>query len=177
MATTATSTTTTATCSRNAFKITSEFSVNYNDTWGGFFRATYFYDFENADRDDLTELAKEKVGDRFSFLDAFVFHNFDIGGKTGSVRLGQQVVSWGESTFIQGGINVINPIDVSKLRVAGAELKEAFLPVNMIWGSVQLHRGPVDGSALHARVRADRAGSRGHLLLDQRLRDARRRPT
>ena len=42
----------------NAFKITSEFSVNYNDTWGGFCRATYFYDFENADRDDLTELAK-----------------------------------------------------------------------------------------------------------------------
>ena len=119
----------------NAFKITSEFSVNYNDTWGGFFRATYFYDFENADRDDLTELAKEKVGDRFTFLDAFVFHNFDIGGKTGSVRLGQQVVSWGESTFIQGGINTINPIDVAKLRTAGAELKEAFLPVNMIWGS------------------------------------------
>ena len=48
------------------------------------------------------------------------------------------MVSWGESTFIQGGANVINPIDVSKLRVAGAELKEAFLPVNMIWGSFNL---------------------------------------
>jgi len=42
------------------------------------------------------------------------------------------VVSWGESTFIQGGMNVINPVDVSKLRVAGAELKEAFNGVNMI---------------------------------------------
>src|SRR5262249_55931414 len=31
--------------------------------------------------------------------------------------------------------NVVNPVDVSKLHVAGAELKEALLPVNMLWGS------------------------------------------
>src|SRR5690606_12764902 len=46
--------------------------------------------------------------------------------------------SWGENTFIQNGINVINPVDVSRLRTAGAELKEAFLPVNMVFGSVNL---------------------------------------
>jgi Protein of unknown function (DUF1302) len=119
----------------NAFKVTSEASVNYGDDWGGFIRATYFYDFENTDRDDLSDLAKDKVGDRLTLLDAFVFHNFSIGDRDGTVRLGRQVLSWGESTFIQGGINVINPIDVSKLRVAGSELKEAFLPVDMIYGS------------------------------------------
>ncbi len=119
----------------NAFKITSEFSLNYEDTWGAFARASYFYDFENADKDELTELAKEKVGDRFTMLDAFVFYNFELGAGDGTARLGRQVVSWGESTFIQNGINIINPIDVSKLRVAGAELKEAFLPVDMIFGS------------------------------------------
>ena len=47
------------------------------------------------------------------------------------------MVSWGESTFIQNGINVVNPVDVSRLRVAGAELKEAFLPTNMIWASTK----------------------------------------
>ncbi len=51
------------------------------------------------------------------------------------MRFGKQVLSWGESTFIQGGINVFNPVDVSQLHVAGAELKEALLPVNMLWGS------------------------------------------
>ncbi len=122
----------------NAVKVTSELSLNWGDNWGAFMRASYFYDFENADRDDLTELAKEKVGEDFKFLDAFVFHNFNVLGRDGSFRLGQQVVSWGESTFIQQGINVINPVDVSKLRVAGSELKEAFLPVNMIWGSWNL---------------------------------------
>ena len=38
----------------NAFKITSEMSLNYGDDWGGFIRASYFYDFENTDRDELT---------------------------------------------------------------------------------------------------------------------------
>ncbi len=116
----------------NAFKITSEFSLNYGENTGAFVRASYFYDFENERRDELTRLAKEKVGKKMNFLDAFIFHNFDVGGHDASVRFGRQVVSWGESTFIQNGINVINPVDVSKLRVAGSELKEAFLPVNMV---------------------------------------------
>ena len=119
----------------NAFKMTSEFSLNYKENWGAFARASYFYDWENADRSSLTEVAKEKVGTRLTLLDAFVFHSMDISGHEASIRLGRQAVSWGESTFIQNGINIVNPIDVSKLRVAGAELKEAFLPVDMIQGS------------------------------------------
>jgi hypothetical protein len=106
----------------NAFKITSELSLKW-ENWGAFTRATYFYDFENANRDDLTQVAKEKVGKDFRLLDAFVYRDFTVGGHKGSFRVGRQAVSWGESTFIQNGINVINPIDVSKLRVAGAELK------------------------------------------------------
>lgn len=118
----------------NAFKITSELSLKWND-WGAFTRATYFYDFDNTDRTDLTAAAQEKVGKDFRLLDAFVYKDFKVGDHAGSVRLGRQVVSWGESTFIQNGINVINPVDVSKLRVAGSELKEAFQPLDMIWGS------------------------------------------
>lgn len=122
----------------NAFKITSEFSLNYQDS-GAFARATYFYDFENADRDDLSRDAKDLIGKRFRMLDAFVFHNFSYGeAGTGSVRLGRQVVSWGESTFITNGINVINPFDLSALRVAGAELKEAYLPIDALWASFSL---------------------------------------
>ncbi|KFN51387.1 DUF1302 domain-containing protein [Arenimonas composti] len=123
----------------NAVKITSEFSLNWRD-WGLFTRATFFHDFENHDRDDLTEVAQDRIGQRFRMLDAFVFKDFGGGesGISGTVRLGRQAVSWGESTFIQNGINVINPVDLSALRVAGAELKEAFLPIDMIWGSVQI---------------------------------------
>lgn len=122
----------------NAVKATSELHVNYGENLGAFFRASYFYDFANATNDKLTSLAKNQVGHRFRMLDSFVFDNFTLHDQQGTVRFGRQVLSWGESTFIQGGINVINPVDVSQLHVAGAELKEALLPVNMLWGSYNL---------------------------------------
>ena len=124
----------------SAVKITSEVSLNWR-TWGAFVRATYFHDFENEGRDDLTEIAQDRIGQRFRMLDAFVFKDFELGEEGalgGTVRVGRQVVSWGEGTFIQNGINVINPVDLSALRVAGAELKEAFLPIDMAWGSINL---------------------------------------
>ena len=123
----------------NAFKVTSELELTYRD-WGFFTRASYFYDFENSDRDDFTQVAKEKVASDFRLYDAFIWKNYAIGANdevSGTIRFGKQVVSWGESTFIQNGINVVNPVDVSRLRVAGAELKEAFLPTNMLFASTK----------------------------------------
>ncbi len=69
-------------------------------------------------------------------LDAYVWWNFDIGNMPAQIRVGDQVLSWGESTFIQNGINIINPFDVSKLRVPGAELKEGLVPVGMVSASI-----------------------------------------
>ena len=117
-----------------AFKVTSEMNLKYKN-FGAFMRASYFYDMENVNRAELSAAAREKVGKDFRLLDAFLYGSFDLGGHKLNARVGRQVISWGESTFIQGGINVINPIDVSKLRVAGAELKEAFLPVDALWAS------------------------------------------
>ncbi|CAM9552928.1 unnamed protein product, partial [Phaeothamnion confervicola] len=45
------------------------------------------------------------------------------------LRGGNQVISWGESTFIQNGINVINPVDISAARKPGSEVKEFFTPI------------------------------------------------
>ena len=128
----------------NAFKITSELELNYGN-WGVFARASYFYDFTNTQdkyKDYMTDIAQERVGTAFDMYDYFIFNNYSIGANDeiiGSMRLGNQVVSWGESTFLQNGINVINPVDVSRLRVAGAELKEALLPTGMFWGSMQFN--------------------------------------
>ncbi len=121
----------------NALKITSEFGFSYN-SFGGFFRATSFYDFTNDSKEGLSDTAKEFVGHRTRLLDAYLYKDFEVGSHAGTVRLGRQVVSWGESTFIQQGINIINPVDVSKLRVAGAELKEVFLPIDMVFGSIDI---------------------------------------
>src|SRR3954454_3892266 len=78
----------------NAVKATSEFHLDYGDHMGAFVRASYFYDFENANNDKLTHLAREQVGKRFRILDAFVFDNFNINNQQASVRFGKQVLSW-----------------------------------------------------------------------------------
>lgn len=122
-----------------AGRVTHELKLNYGNL-GAFVRGTYFYDVINAKKSssagartgrfDLSSDAVERVGRDIDLLDAFVYGNFEVGdGSSLDIRLGKQVLSWGESTFIQNGINTINPVDVSALRVPGSELKEAFLPV------------------------------------------------
>ena len=120
-------------------KITSDLELTYAN-FGLFVRGSAFYDFENEDSDrertDLSSDAKDLVGSDAELLDAYVWGNFDIGDMPAQIRVGDQVLSWGESTFIQNGINIINPFDVSKLRVPGAELKEGLVPVGMVSASI-----------------------------------------
>jgi len=71
-------------------------------------------------------------------LDAFVYGAFEINDMPLDVRLGKQVLSWGESTFIRGGINSVNGIDVNAFTRAGAELKEGLLPTNMLFANLGL---------------------------------------
>lgn len=125
------------------FKGIHDLELKYGDT-GVFVRGKYWYDFELKDEHrefkDISD-SNRKEGAKSSgaeLLDAFVYHNYSIGDQPGSVRLGKQVVSWGESTFIGGGINSINPIDVSAFRRPGAEIKEGLIPVNMFYISQSL---------------------------------------
>ncbi len=112
--------------------------------FGVFLRGSGFRDFELENdccqRTMLTDEALDWAGTRTELLDAFAWFRFDVGDGMGEIRVGQQVLNWGESTFIQGGLSVINPVDVSALRVPGSELREAYRPVGMVWGSVDLSR-------------------------------------
>lgn len=125
----------------NALKLTTEIEMRYKNV-GAFVRFRGFYDYENEDRDrertPLSPDALKRVGHRADILDAFFWTKFDIGKRPVELRFGEQVLSWGESTFIQGGINVINPVDVSALRVPGAELRDALLPEGMVSASIGL---------------------------------------
>ncbi len=71
-------------------------------------------------------------------MDAYVWGEFDVAGRPAQAILGRHVLNWGQSTFIQGGQNAANPIDVQALRRPGAELRDALLPVNMLSGSIAL---------------------------------------
>lgn len=125
------------------FKGIHDLELKYGDT-GVFVRGKYWYDFELKDESRLFKDISDnnrKEGAKSSggqILDAFIYHNYSIADEPGSVRFGKQVVSWGESTFIGGGINSINPIDVSAFRRPGAEIKEGLIPVNMFYVSQNL---------------------------------------
>jgi hypothetical protein len=69
-------------------------------------------------------------------LDAYVYGSLPVGNSDLQLRLGRQVINWGESVFIQG-INQVSPIDVASARRPGTEIKELLLPVWMAymnWG-------------------------------------------
>lgn len=146
----------------NALKLSTELELT-KGSYGAFFRVNALYDdvIVNNRVDDrpitnhapgntdprsdtatgkvpFTDDAKDLAGSRVELFDAYLFGEFSAGDRFGNWKIGNQVVSWGESTFIQNSINAINPIDVSKIRVPGAELKEALIPVPIVTGGLEL---------------------------------------
>jgi hypothetical protein len=121
----------------SAYKAVAELSLDRGENFGIFVRGSLLYDDlvedGETDRTPISEPAKDLAGSYLRLLDAFVYGRWDVGGHLLDIRAGRQVVNWGESTFIQGGINgAINHFDVAALRVPGAELREAYLPQEML---------------------------------------------
>ena len=119
------------------FKGLTDFSLD-GQGQGAFIRFKYWYDhayetrqgrFKDFDDSGWDDLSKFKG---FEMLDAYVWKDFQIAEHPLSVKVGNQVLSWGESLLIQNGINVINPLDVSAFNRPGVEIKEGQLPVEMV---------------------------------------------
>lgn len=137
----------------SVFKGVHDLSID-GGSHGAFVRFNYWYDYVVSEEnmahghagnnyfpdtklnDDIFDDYSQGKG--IELLDAFVYANFDLGNMPTSVRLGRQVLSWGESSFIFNGINDINPLDVNAARRPGAEIKEALLPVGMFSTSIGL---------------------------------------
>lgn len=125
---------------------THDLELSFGQYYGAFFRGTYYYDQANESDLGVTAPGVGPIVDRswaskraisdISARDAFVYGDlraFDIPVR---LRFGEQVISWGESTFIGGSLNDINTTDVSQLRTPGAELKNALLPnmaAHFVW--------------------------------------------
>ncbi|MBK8890778.1 MAG: DUF1302 family protein [Dechloromonas sp.] len=89
-------------------------------------------------------------------MDAYVFGTFDLGERPMQVKIGNQVVNWGESVFLQG-INVTSPVDLPALRRgAGTEIKEFLIPVGMVFANLGLPGGALTRRLLAVRLAAHR---------------------
>src|SRR5690606_22269859 len=125
------------------FKGVHDLELRYRDS-GAFVRGKYWYDFELKDESrlhkDISDSNRKEAAQSSGaeILDAFLYHNYYVGDLPGTVRIGRQVVSWGESTFIGNSINSINPLDAAAFRRPGAEIKEGLIPVNMLYVSQSL---------------------------------------
>lgn len=118
-------------------KATHDLELKYHN-FGAFVRGSYFYDPTIRSKGSLNSEARDQLGSDAEILDAYVRGTFKVGDRNLNLRLGKQVVSWGESTFIQNGINILNPVNVSRLRAPGSELKEGLIPTMMAYATQEL---------------------------------------
>ena len=124
-------------------KLTSEFEASMG-AFTGFARVNVFHDLAVMDEGsferggELTNRGEDNAGQNIELLDAYVSYDGDLGPFPITIRAGKQVINWGEATFIPGGNSSFNPIDVAALRRPGAEIKEALLPVEALYGSIAL---------------------------------------
>lgn len=119
------------------FKGLTDFSLD-GQGQGAFLRLKYWYDhayetrdgrfkdFDDSGWDDLARFQGLEA------LDAYLWKDLQVAGHPLGIKLGKQVLSWGEALLIQNGINVINPLDITAFNRPGVEIKEGQLPVEML---------------------------------------------
>ncbi len=148
---------------KNQFSSVIDTDLRYKKM-GLFFRPRAYYDFAyedgNAndspetnnngplyggaleDNNDFPGKTKDQHRDKVEVLDAFAYGTFDLGGRDLVLRIGRQVVSWGESLFILNSISSAqSPVDATQLNAPGVELRDIFLPTGQAYAQADLWKG------------------------------------
>lgn len=135
-------------------KATAEFSADWRN-YGVVANANYTYDYEIMNKgtgrengvfngalaglpldtgmgDEWSEDAKEASGSVFELMEAYAYGTyFD---DTLDLRLGRQVINWGEGLFFLDGVAQQVPLNFNKLVLPGSELKEAYVGLGALYG-------------------------------------------
>ncbi|WP_432261742.1 DUF1302 domain-containing protein [Cupriavidus sp. TMH.W2] len=106
-------------------------------------RGTGMYDFmaKNTERTPLASDAKAQVVYDAQLLDLWGEKDFTIADRNAHIRVGNQVINWGESMYAMGGINATNSLDIQKLLIPGSQLKQALRPAPMVSFAADLSHG------------------------------------
>ena len=83
---------------------------------------------------------ESSMGDRTQLLEAYISGSFEpLHDHHLNLAVGKQYLRWGESTFMLfNNLNQINPLSAPLYRFPGSEVKDAFLPTNLITASFDL---------------------------------------
>ena len=126
-------------------KLTTDISLNVADV-NFFVRPIWYFDanytsFEETHPDttfyprhtQLPRDVEDRVGSDLEILDYHVSTTFDVLDRTISVKVGNQVLNWGESSLLLfNSLNTVNALDATKIRFPGSDLKEFFQPQGMV---------------------------------------------
>lgn len=137
-----------------AGKLLSELSLRKGG-WNVFVRTLGFYDEVNVDFDEFhpddtfqdhrtsrPDVAEDAMGKDFRILDAYLDGGFQVpwlGDRYLRLRVGDQVINWGESAFLLlNSINTLNPPDAPLLRLPGFQIAELLQPLGMATAQMSL---------------------------------------
>jgi len=122
---------------------TADLYVKGREGWSGLLRGVVNHDFavDRTKRGPLDPEARDFAVSNPRWLDAYLTKEFDLGEQQARVRVGNQVLSWGEDLFITGGLNSINAIYVPAAHQPGTPLKNLFIPAPMVSFSSSLAAG------------------------------------
>lgn len=82
---------------------------------------------------------RDEHRDRLEMLDYFLYTSGDLpGDRLYELRLGSQVINWGESTFYQGINGLQNRADAIAANSPGVEVKEILLPTGAIYAQLDV---------------------------------------
>lgn len=126
-----------------------ELKLRYGD-WGLDLSAVAFYDVVNYKRKDRhpnnfsnngfqpartpqAAVVTQDMGADVRLKNAYVYGDVPLGDYLVTVKLGQQLLSWGEAlTLVLNGISSINPPDAPLLTLPGSGMGEFLIPVPML---------------------------------------------
>lgn len=104
------------------------FDANYTDFTERHYDTT-MQAFESA----LPDSVERTVGVDYDLLDYNIGRFFTVFDHDYSVKVGNQVLNWGESSLLAlNSLNTINPPDARRLNMPGLDLKEVFRPIGMV---------------------------------------------
>jgi len=135
-------------------KLTTDLAVNWQDTLV-FVRGLYFFDQQyqhhrlqhpdttlQSPAEAFPAASRDTIGSDLRLLDYFVSRTFEWDEHLVSIKLGNQVLNWGESAFLAfNSLNAVNPPNAALLRLPGFDLKELFEPVGMAVVNAELRQG------------------------------------
>ncbi len=120
----------------NMVSSTGEVALKWRNV-GAFVRGVAFYDYEqeegNRPHREFDSKTLDAIGSDAESRDHFVFGEFSMGGVPVQLRVGDQVINWGEVSFVRDGVDIINPFDLVALFQPARDSRDTRTPQGMAW--------------------------------------------